>query len=60
MQLWYDYIMCNNCGSKLTPIVYGVLNPDILEMARSGHVIVGDSDAIDRPEFYCSTCTEAF
>ena len=52
--------MCNTCGSRLTPIAYGVLNPDILETARSGHVIIGDSDAIDRPEFYCSTCTEAF
>ena len=29
-------------------------------MAKSGKVIIGDSVAIDRPEFYCQTCTEAF
>jgi hypothetical protein len=52
--------MCKICGLRLTPVVYGILNPDILEMARSGHVIIGDSDAIDRPESYCPNCTEAF
>lgn len=36
------------------------MNPDILELARSGRIIIGHDDAIDRPEFYCSNCTEAF
>ena len=52
--------MCKNCNNTLTPIVYGQLNPVLLEMVSQGRVIIGDSDAIDRPEFYCSVCTEAF
>ena len=40
--------------------MYGQVNPDILDMARSGHVVIGDTFGSDRPEFYCSSCTEAF
>ena len=29
-------------------------------MAKRGKIIIGDSIAIDRPEFYCQICTEAF
>jgi len=60
VQVWYDYIMCKKCNSRLVPIVYGQVNPDILDMARSGHVVIGDTFGSDRPEFYCSSCTEAF
>ena len=60
MQLWYDSIMCEKCGSLLIPIVYGQVNPVVLEMARYGRVIIGDDGAIDRPTFYCAICTEAF
>jgi hypothetical protein len=52
--------MCNICGLGLTPIVYGQLNPVILEMSKTGRVVIGDDDAIDKPLFYCSNCTEAF
>jgi hypothetical protein len=44
----------------MIPIVYGQLNPVLLEMASEGRIIVGDSKAVDRPEFYCALCTEAF
>jgi len=52
--------MCEKCGLNLTPIVYGQVNPVLLDMARYGRVIIGDDKAIDRPTFYCATCTEAF
>jgi len=52
--------MCTKCSSPLIPIVYGQVNPIVLEMARYGRVIIGDDVAIDRPVFYCATCTEAF
>jgi hypothetical protein len=58
--MWYSCYMCKICGLGLTPIVYGQLNPVILEMSKTGRVIIGDDDAIDRPLFYCSNCTEAF
>jgi hypothetical protein len=44
----------------MTPIVYGQLNGPLLEMSKEGRIIIGDSDAIDRPSFYCTQCTEAF
>jgi len=52
--------MCKECGSLLIPIVYGQVNPVLLEMAKCGRVIIGDDMAIDMPTFYCATCTEAF
>jgi len=52
--------MCLVCGSKLIPIVYGQLNIELLDMAKSGEVVIGDSIAIDPPKFYCSSCAEAF
>jgi hypothetical protein len=44
----------------MTPIVYGKLDGPILEMSKEGRLIIGDSKAIDRPNFYCTNCTEAF
>jgi hypothetical protein len=32
----------------------------LIVMANQGRIIVGDSQAIDRREFYCPNCTEAF
>lgn len=52
--------MCPSCNNSMTPIVYGQLNPILIEMASQGRIVIGDSIAIDRPEFYCSNCTEAF
>jgi len=52
--------MCDKCSSPLIPIVYGQVNPVLLNMARSGRVIIGDDKAIDKPIFYCPNCTEAF
>jgi len=52
--------MCEKCGSGLVPIIYGQLNGVLLEMSREGRIIIGDSNAIDRPNFYCTQCTEAF
>ena len=44
----------------MIPIVYGQLNPVLIEMVSEGRVIIGDSVAIDKPEFYCPNCAEAF
>lgn len=52
--------MCEKCGLGLIPIVYGQLNGTLLEMSKEGRIIIGDSHAIDRPNFYCTQCTEAF
>ena len=52
--------MCPSCKNAMTPIVYGQLNPILIEMASQGRIVIGDSIAIDRPEFYCPNCTEAF
>jgi hypothetical protein len=40
--------------------MYGQLNPVLIEMSTEGRLIIGDSEAIDKPEFYCPNCTEAF
>jgi predicted RNA-binding Zn-ribbon protein involved in translation (DUF1610 family) len=52
--------MCPSCNKSMIQIVYGQLNPILLEMANQSRIIIGDSYAIDRPEFYCPNCTEAF
>jgi hypothetical protein len=52
--------MCPSCNQIMTPIVYGQLNGTLLEMSNQGRIIIGDSIAIDRPNFYCTNCTEAF
>ena len=52
--------MCPSCNNKVIPIVYGQLNPVLIEMSAEGRLIIGDSEAIDKPEFYCPNCTEAF
>ena len=52
--------MCPSCKNAMIPIVYGQLNPVLIEMASEGRIVVGDSVAIDRPELYCPNCTEAF
>jgi hypothetical protein len=52
--------MCPSCNKPMIQIVYGQLNPVLLDMANQSRIIIGDSYAIDRPEFYCPNCTEAF
>ena len=53
--------MCLLCGGILTPIVYGYLTGDLLNLSRSGEIIFGgNSKTSDSPNFWCKACMESF
>lgn len=52
--------MCTKCKNKLIPILYGQLTPDLIDLYKQGKLVIGDTNAIDRPSWYCVDCTEAF
>jgi len=51
---------CKICNIIMTPIIYGSVTPDLIYRANCGELIIGDPKAIDKPHWYCNTCTEAF
>jgi hypothetical protein len=44
----------------MIPIVYGSLTPDRIMLSNMGTIVIGDPNAIDKPDWYCNSCTEAF
>ena len=50
---------CIRCKTKLVPIVYGVINPEILEMDQKGLLLIG-FDENSNEHSYCPLCEEAY
>lgn len=51
--------ICPICKTKLIPIVYGQLNPEMLDMQNKGLILIG-SDRTNTANSYCPLCEEAY
>ena len=59
----YDkiYFMCPKCYVKMIPIVYGKLNPDLLDMQKDNKIIIGIGKyKAGKPLSYCPLCEESY
>ena len=53
--------MCPVCRIKLLPIVYGKLNPDLVDMEKAGKLVIGGTKyAKGKPRSICPFCEEAY
>lgn len=52
-------INCIRCKTKLIPIVYGRLDPEILEMQDKGLLLIS-MDKSRSANSYCPLCEEAY
>jgi hypothetical protein len=50
---------CIRCKSKLIPIVYGRLDPEILNMQNEGLLLIG-MDRAKGANSFCPLCEEAY
>lgn len=50
---------CIRCKTKLIPIVYDRLDPEILDMQNKGLLLIG-MDMSGRPNSFCPLCEEAY
>ena len=50
---------CNNCGSKVLPIVYGYPTEDDIRLQREGKIILGGS-AISSANYGCVSCQQTY
>lgn len=50
---------CPICKTKLIPIVYGRLNPDILDMQEKGLLLIG-MDKTRKYNSFCPLCEESY
>jgi hypothetical protein len=51
---------CIRCKSKLIPIVYGRLDPEILDMQDKGLLLIGLDTSDIRPNSFCPLCEESY
>jgi hypothetical protein len=53
--------MCPKCHVKLTPIIYGKLNPDLIDMQNQGKIIIGSGKyKKGKPLSICISCEETY
>jgi hypothetical protein len=53
--------MCPKCHVKLTPIIYGTLNPDLIDMQNQGKIIIGSGKyKKGKPLSICISCEETY
>lgn len=53
--------MCPICRVKLIPVVYGKLNPDLVDKQKSGQLVVGSGKYVKgKPTAMCISCEEAY
>lgn len=53
--------MCPNCHVKMIPIVYGKLNPDLVDLEKAGKIILASKKyAKGKPRSFCLSCQESF
>lgn len=51
--------ICPRCKTKLIPIIYGVVNPEMLELQEKGLLLISlDKNRIANS--YCKLCEEAY
>lgn len=51
---------CIRCYTKLIPIVYGRLDPEILDMQNKGLLLIGMNKGSDKPNSFCPLCEESY
>lgn len=51
--------MCPICKTKLIPIVYGLVNPDILDMQDKGLLLIS-LDSRREYNSFCPLCEESY
>lgn len=53
--------MCPNCHVKMIPIVYGRLNPHLIELEKDGKIILASKKYVNgKPRSFCPLCEESF
>lgn len=53
--------MCPRCYIKLIPIMYGKLNPELIELQKQEKIIVGTGKyKPGKPMSFCISCEEAY
>lgn len=53
--------MCPICKVKLLPIVYGKLNPELVDKEKSGQIILGSGKYKQgKPLSFCISCEEFY
>ena len=50
---------CITCKTKLIPIVYGRLDPEMLDMQDKGLILIG-LEISGKPNSFCPLCEEAY
>jgi hypothetical protein len=51
--------ICPICKTKLIPIVYGRLNPDLIDKQKEGLLVIGGNKD-KKVKSYCPLCEEAY
>ena len=53
--------MCPRCSVKLIPVIYGKVTPELVDMEKSGKIVIGSGRyAKGKPTSLCISCEEAF
>jgi hypothetical protein len=52
--------ICPLCKTKLIPIVYDRLDPEILDMQDKGLILVGLNKGPETPNSFCPLCEESY
>lgn len=53
--------MCPKCYVKLIPIMYGRLNPDLIDLQKENKIIIGPGKYKQgKPRSYCPLCEESY
>lgn len=51
---------CIRCKTKLIPIVYDRLDPEVLDMQDKGILLIGVDKQPGKPNSFCPLCEEAY
>jgi hypothetical protein len=52
--------ICPLCKTKLIPIVYDRLDPEILDMQDKGLLLIGMNKGSETPNSFCPLCEESY
>lgn len=51
---------CTQCRTKLIPIVYDRLDPEMLDLQNKGLLLIGMNKGSDKPNSFCPLCEESY
>lgn len=51
---------CTLCDGELVNVIYGFPTPKLIDMAKTGDIVLGGLPKGFRPTHYCNTCQEQF